>query len=594
MNAALCCGIISIITMEKAMRPVVNDLITMKPELAKEWNYERNGELKPQDVAYMSNMKVWWKCSRCGYEWESTINNRSKGNGCPVCANRTIVTGINDLATTAPLLLEDWDFDNNDEISPYKISAGSSKKASWKCHICGYKWNATIASRNSGYGCPQCGREKQTESFNKNRIANKGSLSSNYPELASEWDNEANYPLTANDVLSGSSKKVWWICSRCGHKWQAIIKSRVNGNDCPLCANKIVVAGVNDLETRRPDLAIEWCYEKNTITPSEVTVSSGKKVWWRCSVCGAVWESSISHRSAGTGCPICNTKYQTSYPEQAIFFYIKKYYNDAINKFTELFDAQKKFGMEFDIYIPSITTAIEYDGIAWHASVESEAREIKKYRFCREKGIRLIRIKEMDGAVPTTSPLVADQYYYCSRHPSNNELSDIIKQVSIYLGANIDADCQRDSLAIKEQYYAYAKKTSVASLHPELLNEWNYKRNGAISPEMMPAGSSQPIWWICARGHEWKVSPANRCSFNSKCPFCSNKRVLAGFNDLATTHPVLLKEWDYENNVDITPQEIMAGNCKRKVWWVCKQGHRWQTTVHQRVKGSGCPVCRKQ
>ena len=38
-----------------------NDLATLNPLLAQEWNYEKNGNLKPEHFVANSNKKVWWK-----------------------------------------------------------------------------------------------------------------------------------------------------------------------------------------------------------------------------------------------------------------------------------------------------------------------------------------------------------------------------------------------------------------------------------------------------------------------------------------------------------------------------------------------------
>ena len=55
----------------------------------KEYNYEKNKDIKPTDVLCGSNKKVWWKC-RNGHEWESTVNNRARGRGCPICAGKKV------------------------------------------------------------------------------------------------------------------------------------------------------------------------------------------------------------------------------------------------------------------------------------------------------------------------------------------------------------------------------------------------------------------------------------------------------------------------------------------------------------------------
>ena len=55
-------------------------------DLLEEWNYEKNGDLKPEMFKRASNRKVWWKCSKCGNEWQAMIKSRSERKpGCPVC-----------------------------------------------------------------------------------------------------------------------------------------------------------------------------------------------------------------------------------------------------------------------------------------------------------------------------------------------------------------------------------------------------------------------------------------------------------------------------------------------------------------------------
>ena len=54
-----------------------------------EWDYIKN-ELKPSDVTEHSGKKAWWKCQQCGHEWYAVIDSRSKGHGCPVCAQKRV------------------------------------------------------------------------------------------------------------------------------------------------------------------------------------------------------------------------------------------------------------------------------------------------------------------------------------------------------------------------------------------------------------------------------------------------------------------------------------------------------------------------
>ena len=81
--------------------------------------------------------------------------------------------------------------------------------------------------------------------------------------------------------------------------------------------------------TRAPDLAEEWNYEKNSVNPTEVTVYSNKKVWWKCKK-GHEWQSMVNNRTAGNGCPICSSETHISFAEKAVYYYILQYFPDAL------------------------------------------------------------------------------------------------------------------------------------------------------------------------------------------------------------------------------------------------------------------------
>ena len=141
-----------------------NDLQTINPSLASEWNYEKNNRLTPADVLPHSNKKVWWKCSE-GHEWQVTINNRSNGNGCPYCAGQRLIQGINDLQTLNPILAEEWNYERNGELTPADIMPHSNKKVWWKCSE-GHEWQATVNNRSNGRGCAECTKQKRKSNKN--------------------------------------------------------------------------------------------------------------------------------------------------------------------------------------------------------------------------------------------------------------------------------------------------------------------------------------------------------------------------------------------------------------------------------------------
>ena len=131
----------------------------------------------------------------------------------------------------------------------------------------------------------------------------------------------------------------------------------------------------------------------------------------------------------------------------------------------------------------------------------------------------------------------------------------------------------------------------LATTHPDLAAQWHPTKNGELTPEMVLAGSNVKVCWLGECGHEWRTKLYERGKQHHTCPYCTNQRVLTGFNDLATTHPDLAKQWHPTKNGELTPETITSGS-NRKVWWVGECGHEWRTDVRtRRDKGSGCRKC---
>jgi len=131
----------------------------------------------------------------------------------------------------------------------------------------------------------------------------------------------------------------------------------------------------------------------------------------------------------------------------------------------------------------------------------------------------------------------------------------------------------------------------LATWSPALAGEWS-DRNGALTPQQVRPFSNKKVWWECERGHLWQATVNARVSNASGCPYCANRKVLPGFNDLATREPRLAAQWHPSLNGALTPQQVVPGS-HEKVWWICPEGHSWQATVVSRSgkKKPGCPIC---
>lgn len=413
------------------------------------------------------------------------------------------------------------------------------------------------------------------------------------PDLASEWNYDKNDGIQPNTVSLHSNVKYWWKCSVCGYEWKTNVNDRANGRGCPECAkkkrinsfreNNYLVRGKNDLKTLRPELVNEWDYLKNTVNPEDFTINSNEKVWWRCSVCGNEWRATIGNRATkDSGCPKCMKHERTSFPEQALYYYVNLLYSNAINSYTELFED----ATELDIYIPEIKTAIEYDGKAFHSNNRANKKNIQKYRVCKENGIKLIRVSELESDNENS-----DVFIYRDKLNISGLNECIVKTMHQISNNSIDVDVARDRNTIHKRYITVIKNKSIAVRAPELVNEWDYEKNEGITPEMVNSLSNEKYWWVCPNGHSYLAQPSNRSVHKTSCPYCSNKKVLAGFNDLQTRFPEIAKEWDYENNNGLTPDQIMPGS-QKYYYWICSKGHSYRMRPNERTSSKqGCPYC---
>ena len=336
-------------------------------------------------------------------------------------------------------LLAEWDSERNLPLTPETVSRGSKRRVFWRCEN-GHSWQAAVHTRSgSGTGCPYCSGRLP--------VPGETDLATRYPDLAAEWHPTKNGDLTPSDVLPGSHRLVWWQCPH-GHEWRAQIKSRVSGAGCPVCSNRALLRGVNDLATNNPELARQWHPTKNgDLTPADVVPGTRRKVWWVCDK-GHEWRAAVSARVNGSGCPVCTSK-------------------------------------------------------------------------------KIV--------------------------PGINDL---------------------------------------ASQYPAVAKEWHPTKNGSLTPEQVAPASNKKVWWICDKGHEYQAVVSSRTQRNGGCPYCVNKKVLPGFNDLATLYPEVAAQWHPTLNGPLTPDHVLPGS-RKKVWWQCSAGHVWQAVIYSRTGNqlSGCPIC---
>jgi hypothetical protein len=154
-----------------------------------------------------------------------------------------------------------------------------------------------------------------------------------------------------------------------------------------------------------------------------------------------------------------------------------------------------------------------------------------------------------------------------------------------------DIDIDRDRVKILELMNLSEKENSIASYCPNIYEYWDTKKNGFIRPEQISHASEKKIYLKCDKGHEW-ISKTGDFTLRPYCPYCNGRKVWPGYNDLATTHPEIAKEWNYSKNGELNPTNVKAGSNKR-VWWKCNKGHEWDAVIKNRTNGyNKCPFCK--
>lgn len=390
-----------------------------------QWDYDKNGYLKPDHVTPGSKLKVWWKCSAndCGFgcihRWNAVINDRVRGSGCPHCSNKFPNPCFHKcLAYLQPNIAKQWDEEKNGDLKPEHFTSHSNKKIWWKCEIndCGFgcihSWKTTIQNRTSGKGCPYCSSKGSTPKFCIHK-----SLKYLYPSISEQWDDEKNGKLKPEDFTPGSSTKAWWKCKvdscgyGCVHSWNTTIASRTQGSGCPHCSNQHKqLCFHRSLKYLFPTIASEWDYEKNgDLKPENVTHGSNYKVWWKCLQNSKHnWETIISSRTGNeSGCPKCNR----SQMERNIEMTLEKLETETFTWKIQnrIFNTRQVIPpLELDVYLQVISNdqryfvGIEMDGKQHFQSVEhfggdagliyTKERDVRKTTICEEKNIHLLRI----------------------------------------------------------------------------------------------------------------------------------------------------------------------------------------------------------
>ena len=391
--------------------PGINDLESLHPKLAEEWPPKNT--LPASAFGEGSHKKAIWK-GRCGHEWTAVIRSRVGGAGCPYCSHNLVLAGFNDLETIFPAVAQEWS-PRNFPLQPSQVTPYANRKVWWRCQH-GHEWEALISTRSYGSQCPYCSGIKILRGFND--------LATLHPDLAEEWSIR-NGELTPDGVNGKSPKNVWWRCKTCGNEYKAVIKSRVQGLQCPVCTERAVLKGYNDLETTDAALMKEWDYEMNIKrAPSTFSRYSMYPVWWK-GTCGHRWKDKIFHRTVErAGCIYCESEFRRALPQLLVLYYAK------LNSVKAYVDDDRMIGVPLDVVIPvmKIAFVFPYKGTNREQGVLRVLRHL-----CETRGLIYEEIYQKDSL----------------------EICVAIKQAFAKARIYINSDSEKDIAAVRERYLSW-------------------------------------------------------------------------------------------------------------------------------------------
>lgn len=272
------------------------------PNLYAEWDSDANADIFLDEIGCTSHAKAWWICDK-GHHYDMSIANRTKlGHGCPYCAGRRVLAGYNDLASNHPDLLSQWDYKKNVGLMPEAVPEFANRKVWWTCDK-GHSYDAYVYARTKlGQGCPYCA--------GKRVWVGENDLATTRPDVLWLWDFEKNTDITPEEVSENSHKKVWWKCEK-GHSWQGRVQTVTSTKEgftgCPCCSGRLAFPGESDLAALHPQIAAQWCYELNDLTPDKVRCGSRELVWWKCEL-SHTWQATVKSRTEykKAVCPYCS------------------------------------------------------------------------------------------------------------------------------------------------------------------------------------------------------------------------------------------------------------------------------------------------
>ena len=483
--------------------------IPMPEFLIEQWHPTRNGKLRPQQVSGGSGRKVWWQCNR-EHSWRATVASRRNGSGCPICNS-----GASEVEKEVREAVKG--------MTGYNVLHNVRGGFLGRLELDIYVPDVAVGIEFNGeYWHDETVFSQAEESHARKQAACGGAGVRLVVVWEDDWrDNRDDVIFGLRSVLSGGDvpKSMTYEARRVGKITSHIPAKTCETHDVDHPRQRPRARSVAEYS---PLVASQWHPSNNgDLTPFDVTFGTSKKVWWVCDK-GHEWEASIRTRTVrGYGCPTCRRKPGTPVIEVEHFSMWDHDKNRDLNPAMLTTGSRKEAWWRCP------------EGHAWRDEIAKVLRRKNAFPKCpnrkRKQSTRSVAVVHTpENPLSKTHPNVASQW-----HPMKN---GELQPSNVTAGSRrrvwwLCDNCGREwkgevKQRVKSPRCSRCTPTRGATkanpLAEHLVSQWHPTKNEWLRPDMVTAGSSKKVWWICVCGNVWSAIVANRTN-GSGCPKCARR-----------------------------------------------------------------------
>jgi hypothetical protein len=466
-----------------------------RKEYRKEYQKSEKGKAIRKKYLQSEKFKTYIKKYQKSEKYKEAVSRSSQKIKSFRANRRELYLKDNNIKVLFPHLVKEWHPTKNGDLKPEELTRGSNKIIWWLCSK-RHEWESIVPSRTiMGTNCPECGNRK---------VGKDNNLKYLHPNIAKEWHPTKNGDLKPENVVPGSNKNCWWLCSK-GHEYQTTCRQRVFVNTkCSKCSN----------QTSKPEFRI--------IAELE---SIFKKV-------------SSRHKFKKTEIDVFIEDINLGIEYDGAFYHLNKHALDIqkniflkknsiklirvrkvpLNKLSDddiLVDKDELKKTDLDnIFCSILKFCNNEQKILIYKYLEQNS-------FVNEDSYRKY-LSYFPGPIPskslaTVNPELAKQWDYEKNYPlvpesfypkSGESVWWICEKghswkSTIHFRGKTFKPNERNCHRCGYYTSGYIKTNNLILFHPDIAKEWHPTKNGDLKPDEVTRSSSKKVWWLCPSGHEY-------------------------------------------------------------------------------------------